>query len=220
MIKRSEQIKELFEEIGSAMKTKAVIYVIGGGVLLIRGLKPSTKDIDLVVDSKEDFEEVTNALRRIGFKAKKINRLYERFDLAYQLIREDFQIDLFCKKVCSKFQLSKNMKKRSEKLFSLAQLNVLLCSNEDIFLFKTMTERPGDIPDCVSLIQRGLEWNAVISELEHQVKSYGEDVWVTWIGERLDLLEKQGLNIPIMKEVDVLREKYFDDLEKRQRKKG
>lgn len=59
----------------------------------------------------------------------------------------------------------------------------------------------------------------MLSEMKYQIKNYGEDVWITWIGERLDLLEDQGLNIPIMREIDELRIKYFDGLEKRQARK-
>jgi len=219
VITRSDQIKNFFEEMQASMKKSANIYVIGGGVLLIRGMKSTTKDIDLVVDSEEEFEEANKVLQHLGFKTKKVSALYERFDLAYQLIRDEFQVDLFCRKVCSKFQLSKNMVERSEKILSIGKVNVFLCSNEDIFLFKTMTERPGDTSDCTGLIQKGLDWKVVLSEMKYQIKNYGKDIWITWIGERLDLLEDQGLNIPIMKDIDELRVKYFDELKKRQARK-
>jgi hypothetical protein len=219
MLTRFDEIKGLFGELQSAMKTGANIYVIGGGVLLMRGMKATTQDIDIVVDNKSEFEAINKALRAMGFKAKKLSALYEHFDLAFQLIRDDFQVDLFHRKVCSQFSLSKKMIERAEKILALGKVNVFLCSNEDVFLFKTMTERPGDLEDCTELIKKGLDWNAVLAEMKYQIENYGRDVWVTWIGERLDLLEDRGLNIPIMKEINILREKYFDDLEKRQARK-
>ncbi|MFH1916204.1 MAG: hypothetical protein ABIJ21_02985 [Nanoarchaeota archaeon] len=47
-----------------------------------------------------------------------------------------------------------------------------------------------------------------------QIRTSGNKVWITWIGERLDILEERGLNIPIMKDIDSLREKFFGDFEK------
>jgi hypothetical protein len=89
-----------------------------------------------------------------------------------------------------------------------------LCSNEDIFVFKTFTEREGDLQDCISLAQRGLDWNAIVNEIQSQIHHSGEDVWITWIGERLDLLMEKGLNIPVIDQIDKLRDTYFEELER------
>ncbi len=59
----------------------------------------------------------------------------------------------------------------------------------------------------------GLDWKIIIKELQNQIKQSKQDVWITWVGERLDLLEDKGLEIPIMNEFDKLRNKYFKDLE-------
>ena len=93
-------------------------------------------------------------------------------------------------------------------------IDVYLCSNEDIFVFKTFTEREGDLQDCISLAERGLKWNIILSELQSQVRHSGEDVWITWIGERLDILMEKGLNIPIMDQIDKFRDTYFEELER------
>jgi hypothetical protein len=55
-----EEIKSLFKEIDELLQEtpeteKLEIYVIGGIVLLKQGLKPATKDIDLVVLNVNDF---------------------------------------------------------------------------------------------------------------------------------------------------------------------
>jgi hypothetical protein len=219
LISKFKEIEELFHEIESKLDINIRLYAIGGAVLIERGLKPSTKDIDLVVDTKDEFTAINKALTKIGFEQKEISNAYEHFDLAHQLVRGDTQIDLFHKKVCSKFSLSKNMMKRAEKSLSKGKINMYLCSNEDIFLFKTMTEREGDLEDCISLAQTGLNWKTILQEMKHQIKNQGRDVWVTWIGERLDLLEDKGLNIPIMKEINKLREEYFNKLEERQKQR-
>ena len=211
MISNFSQIQALFEEIDEVMEKKAKAYVIGGTVLLQQGLKPATKDIDLVAANRTDFLEIEKALTRIGFSQHTPGKEYKRMNLSKLFQRENFRIDLFEKQVCGGFSLSNGMIRRARKL---KHLTVSLCSNEDVFLFKTMTEREGDLKDCESLIGSGINWKIILNELIDQINQSSKDVWVTWVGERLDLLEDRGLEIPIMREVNKLRLKFFDGLEK------
>ena len=107
------------------------------------------------------------------------------------------------------------MKQRAVEVLRLKHISLNICSHEDVFMFKTFTERDGDIEDCISLAKKELEWSIILEELKSQIKLSGNPVWITFVGERLDLLEERGLTIPIMKEINTLRENYFDELEKR-----
>ena len=107
------------------------------------------------------------------------------------------------------------MRKRAKKALMLPHIDLYLCSNVDIFVFKTFTEREGDLQDCIALAQRGLKWERILRELQSQVHHSGEDVWITWVGERFDLLVQRGLNIPIMDQIDKLRDTYFEELEQK-----
>jgi hypothetical protein len=78
-----------------------------------------------------------------------------------------------------------------------------------------MTERDGDLTDCESIVSSAVNWDIVLEEINAQIKDSKQDVWITWIGERLDILEERGVVIPIMKKINVLRDKYFKNLEKR-----
>lgn len=215
MIGDFKEIERLMGEIEQELDEKVSLFMIGGGTLLFQGLKPATKDIDLVVQEKGEFAVLEKALRRLGFEAKKPLFGYEHLDLSQIFVREDFRIDLFHHKICGAFSLSGEIIGRAQTVLRLTNLSFSLCSKEDVFLLKTMTEREGDLEDCLSLAKRGLNWEIILDELKRQIKSSGNKVWITWVGERLDLLEDKGLNIPIMREVDELREKYFDELEKR-----
>jgi hypothetical protein len=126
----------------------------------------------------------------------------------------DFRIDLFMKNVCGQLSLSKGIADRARKVFDFKNFEVFFCSNEDIFLFKTMTEREGDLSDCESIARSGILWKVILDEIKDQVKNSKKDIWVTWIGERLDILEERGVNIPILDEINKLREKFFDEFEK------
>ena len=78
-----------------------------------------------------------------------------------------------------------------------------------------MTEREGDLEDCINLAKKGLDWDIILHELKGQVKDSKKDVWITWIGERLDLLEDRGLAISIKKDIDKMTLAYYEALEKR-----
>jgi hypothetical protein len=222
MISNFKQIEELFNELDKVVKNKVSIYTIGGAVLLYQGLKSATKDIDLVVNEQKELIEIENALMKMGFVKNKVGDDYRNLNTHYLLVRGEFKVDMFVKKVCSKFSLSEHMIKRAKKVLELDKLSIFLCSNEDIFLFKTMTERDGDLEDCDSLARRAkheLDWGTVYNELLYQTKEYGEDVWITWVGERLDLLLERNIDIPIMDKINNLREDFFLKFEENQKGK-
>lgn len=219
MISSFKQIEELFKEIEKQLKRKVHVFAIGGTVLLQQGMKPATKDIDIITETKKEFDTFQIMLKLIGFRTKLPTTEYKHMNINQIFIREDFRIDLFYKTVCKGFSISKGMIKRANIVLELKNLKVFFCSNEDVFLFKTMTQREGDIEDCISLAQRGLDWKVILTELKKQIHTSGKDIWITWVGERLDMLEEKGLDIPIMKEVNKLRADYFKTYEKRSKKK-
>lgn len=215
MIESVDEIQNLFKEIdnflqGTPETEKLEICAIGGTVLLEQGLKPATKDIDLVVQNEHDFELFENALNTLGFKSTKPTPEYIHLNISQVLEREDFRIDLFQKTVCGKFSVTNSMVKRAREYLILERLAVYLCSNEDVFLFKTMTERSGDIEDCISLAKRGVEWEIILDELKNQIRLSGQNIWITWVGERLGILADDGLYIPILGEVERLSEEYYE----------
>lgn len=214
MITDFGQIEGLFKEIDGASVDKIRVFIIGGAVLLEQGLKVTTKDIDAVVETKQEFIKLQLALEKIGFKPQIPGKEYSRMNLSQIFQRGDFRMDLFEKEVCGRFSLSKGMMKRARKVMDLKSLDVHLCANEDVFLFKTMTDREGDLTDCESIVSAAVEWKAIIEELKSQIQSSKQDVWITWVGERLDLLEDRGMVIPILDEVDTLRDRFFDEFEK------
>ncbi len=216
MITKFDQIIDIFKELDKVLYNKVKVYTIGGAVLLERRLKTATKDIDIIVDTKEEFLGLQKALQKIGFVAKIPGKEYLHMNLNQIYQRGEYRIDLFEKEVCEKFSLTESMKSRAQKSIEFDHLTVFFCSNEDILLFKTMTEREGDLIDCESISVAGVDWKIILREIKAQIMQSKQDVWITWIGERLDLLEDRGVIIPIMDEINKLRNKYFDELEKRQ----
>ncbi len=215
MISNFKELEKLFEEIDRHLLHKVHFFVIGGAMLLYHRLKLVTKDIDMVVNDSREFLAAEETLKKIGFSGKIAEKEYKNMCLSQIFIREDFRIDLFHRTVCKGFVLSPAMQRRADKIIELKHLTVSLCSEEDVFVFKTFTEREGDLEDCIALAKKGLRWEVILEEIKNQVKISGHDVWITWIGERLDILEERGLNIPVMKQMNELREEFFIEYEKR-----
>ena len=219
MISDFKQIEELFGETDQQLTSTINIYIIGGAVLLYQGLKPATKDIDLILPNKESYNALLESLTSLGFKRKKPTETYKKMEINIILEKGDFRFDLFLQKVFKKISLTNKMKNRAINILKIKHLNVFLCSNEDIFIFKSMTTRKGDLEDCITLAKRGINWDIILKEVQSQIKHSGEEVWITWIGERLDILEDEGINIPIIKEINELRDNYFKQIEKNSNKK-
>ena len=173
MISKFEELNSLFEELDKSLTEKVHFYVIGGAVMLYYNLKTGTKDVDIIVDSSKEFRAVKDALKKMEFTAKVPTSEYKKFDISQIFMREDYRIDLFQKTVCNGFQLSDNMKKRSKKINELNNLRVFLCSTTDIFMFKTFTERDGDIDDCMSLAEIEIDKirNEFFNDLEKRQNS-------------------------------------------------
>ena len=212
MINDFKDIESFFKELNNSLEMPIAVYTIGGVVLLKRGLKPSTKDIDIIVSSKNEFIELQKILKFIGFTTSIPSKEYKNMNLSKIFQKGDFRIDLFEVEVCGKFSLTDEMKQRSEKVISLSNISVFLCSNEDIFLFKTMTDREGDISDCISIAKNELlDWDVILAELNNQIVLSGKNIWITWVGERFDILVDKKLDIPIISELNKLRIAYYDN---------
>ncbi len=210
MITTMQPVQGLFQELSPRLSTKINLYLIGGIVLLQQGLKGATKDIDIVVETKEEFVAFHDALEKDHFSPKIPRKGAEHMNLNQVFVRGELNIDLFQKEVCGKFALSPSMIQRAKPIFHFPNLDVFFCSNEDIFLFKNMTERDGDIDDCLALANMTLNYDVILEELLHQINQSKQDIWVTWVGERMDILEEKGAIIPIMAQLNQLRKAYIE----------
>ncbi len=156
-----EELDSLLEAVGSKIDSPINIYMIGGCALSFRGLKETTKDIDLIVTSKEDFNIFDNAMKERGFQS--MNETENEFYLTALAVykKEESRIDVFLKQVGKMIFLTKTMVERAEKYKEYNKMNVYLLSNEDIFLFKTMTSREGDVYDCDRIMRIGIDYNVI-----------------------------------------------------------
>lgn len=205
----STELDNWLELIGSKIKEHIKIYIIGGGALSFRGLKEATKDVDIIIKNQKEFDLFDETVKNAGFKLMTNieNEFYLTALAVY--IKEDSRIDVFLKEVGKMLTLTQSMIERAEHYKDYEKLSVYLLSNEDIFLFKLMTERAGDIFDCDRLMKEELNYNIIYNEALEQSKGRK---WFFWAYESLCKLEEHnGIRIPIKGKVFSLVKEYWKD---------
>ena len=205
-----EELDNLLAKIGDKINKKIRIYMIGGCALSFKGLKLATKDIDLIVTSKEDFNIFDNSMKESGFQSisETENDFYATALAVYR--KDESRIDVFLKTVGKMLILSQSMIKRAKEHKAYGNLTVYLVSNEDIFLFKAMTSREGDIYDCDRIIKEGIDYSIIFNEIVEQSKSGKK--WFFWVYESLCRLENHNeIKTPLKNKVFVLVKKYWNE---------
>ncbi|MBI4980101.1 hypothetical protein HZC30_00920 [Candidatus Woesearchaeota archaeon] len=154
-----------------------------------------TKDIDLVVLTKKEYDRLKSALVNLGYSCHEETfspNFYKTSIIVF--MKDDRRIDVFIKTVCSQLELTKEIQNRSERYAAWSNLEVRLVSSEDIFLFKSITDREKDVDDCRVLIGEGLDWKVIKQELHRQE---GKALWRFWVYEQLcRIRNKYGEIIP------------------------
>jgi hypothetical protein len=218
MITANNQIKELCNFINEeliAEDKQITFYLIGGGALMFYGAKASTKDIDIILKDDNDYNLTKQILEKIGFIPAQIEPEYENFELEFIYIKDKYRLDIFKKLVCGKLQLSQDMIKRSKTQLKLSNLTLNTLSLEDIFVFKSITEREGDIEDSSEIVKKGITWDLILKEINNQIKESKVEVWITFLNARLDILqERYNIQSPIKKQVEKLSKDFYIKLEK------
>lgn len=212
MIGASTEIDRFVEELSGAVHESVHLYLLGGGSMMYAGLKYFTKDIDLVVRTEHEYDVCVEAMKRMGFRSIRPGAGYSRMNLSDMLERDDgYRIDIFNDRVCGKLRLSDGMVSRSSERVRHGDVVLSSCAMEDILIFKSITERDGDLEDSKAIIMGTMvDWNVFLTELEEQIET-GEDVWITWIADRLWLLRKDaGLSIPVLDRVIRMADDYLE----------
>lgn len=204
------ELDGLLVKVGSKIEKPIKIYMIGGCALSFKGLKAATKDIDIILASNKDFEIFDKSMKENSFESAsdKESEFYATALAVYK--KDESRIDVFLKQVGKMLILSESMMKRAEKYKEYGNLAVYLVSNEDIFLFKSMSAREGDISDCDRIMKQGLNYNIVYDEIVEQSKRGRK--WFFWMYESLCRLENyNGIKTPIKKKVFALIKKHWKD---------
>lgn len=192
-----ENQQKLFGDIGKILKKRIKCFVIGGSAMLYYGAKAVTKDIDLVLDNKEDFDNFLKILKEIEFKVKNPEMLYFGKENKPALMERGLErVDVFCREVIT-FKLSEPMIDRIKMVYEYGNLIVNVVSPEDIILLKSATERAGDRADALELTKRfNIKWDIIIKEAMNQTE-LDKPLFVVFLYEfLLELKEDFKAEIP------------------------
>jgi hypothetical protein len=212
----SSYIRAELERIGQQLDAPLTVFLIGGGAMAFRGLKETTKDIDLIVSSGDDLRQLQAVLLELGYDiVQEPDDAYEALGAQRILENDDgCRIDVFNQQVIDKLMVSPGIRERSEQYLDPGHLVVELVSPEDIFLFKAVAGRVDDIEDMFSLVQTGLEFDIVEAELEMQVELLEQELFVTYVNEALaDLTEEHNVTTPLHDPVAEITERVYEELE-------
>mgnify|MGYP000052899988 CR=1 FL=1 len=212
----SSYIRSELERIGQGLEEPLTVFLIGGGSMAFRGLKDTTKDIDLIVASGNDLGQLQAVLVELGYDiVREPDEAYEALGAQRILENDDgCRIDVFNRQVIDKLVLSDGIRERSERYLDPGNLVVELVSPEDIFLFKAVAGRVDDVEDMFSLLQTGLDFDVVETELAAQIELLEQELFVTYVNEALsDLTERHNVTTPLHDPVAEITERVYEELE-------
>ena len=197
-----ESLEQFFEKVGDSVRIPLTIYLIGGCNMNLRNMKPATKDVDIVLLNQKELLAFKEAVQQMNYAIDE--ELFQ--EAVYQdavIVFKDksgSRIDVFVKIICNQLQLSEGMIKRSKEYKTYEKVKVMLVSSEDIFLFKSLTDREQDINDCFVFIDAGLDWDIIIKEC---VDQHRENVkWIFWLYEQICRIEDtKGISIPKKRDI-------------------
>jgi hypothetical protein len=172
-IRGQEAIRTEFASLDYDLDGQITTYLMGGGAMTFRGLKNGTRDLDLLVESRSDFDRLRELLYNRGYENVQ-NPVDEYASLGAALMLDkdgECRFDIFDREVIRKLRLSDGMKDRAEDVFAGSSLRIRALSNEDIFLFKGVAGRSRDPDDMARMVQagRGLNFDVIANELREQL---------------------------------------------------
>jgi predicted nucleotidyltransferase len=185
-----DSIKQVFDDIGVALKIPVHGLLIGGGAMSLKGIKDVTKDVDIVIVDDTEFREFLSCTYKLGFKDRtSVSPGYGDLEAVVLENDEEFHIDLFRTSICRKFRIHEEIMERAEHFGSFGNLTISLMSNEDLFISKSTTERDRDLEDMYTMYLIGLDERIIIKEMAIQ-DSITKFLWEAFMGVKLDELEE------------------------------
>ncbi len=215
-----EYIARELNRVDEVLTEKLSIYLLGGAVMAMNGLKPGTKDIDVIVKDKRCHRILVRSLEKCDYYSLQSQDLCVPYrDLSAIALQniEGFRWEIFIKYVAKKLALTDGMELRAGKIYSGKKLTVFRLSNEDMFLMKGMTERDRDLEDMALIARSDINYDIVLEECMNQSKRDRRgNIWEASLYEKCEeLREKYGIDVPIRKKLGKISEEKMIKAEKK-----
>lgn len=213
-----QQQEEMLIAIGNILSKRLQVYAIGGTAMMLRGIKNSTLDIDLVFNNKTDREEFMNALRKLGAKESDVTLVYGlKNNTPLMLEFNNCRFDMFMNKIITS-TFSDAMKERAKHTHEFGNLIIKVADLNDILIMKSATSREKDIDDIVAISNKNhIDWEIIVDEAKEQVR-LGNETAILGLGEKLEKLTNQKL-IMVPKEIlDALWKLFKEQIKNKSKK--
>lgn len=181
-----EEIEGVLGDISAGLASPVEGYIIGGLAMMRHGIKVATKDIDIVFSKRGDALKFVKALEKTGFRdtapvirRNKMHKNNWRMEGPGKM-----RFDVFFRTVCNCLAVTIAMGRRASAYPLRGKLALKVISPEDIFLFKSVTDREDDLADMRMVAGMGLDWNIIEKELRSQ-----PDFW-KWVAHHYVKLEE------------------------------
>lgn len=180
-LKKETNATELFtllESLATFVEEKVQMYALGGTALTILGLKQSTLDIDINIDSSKQYQYICELFKRIGFKKIGGIRWLTQEGLAFDLFYGSDILGTALRPDC--LELSKFIK-------SFGNIDLYTLSLYDIIISKLARGDERDFNDIRNILEKEK------IDLQKLTERYLETMDVSVVGQYkqklLDLIE-------------------------------
>jgi len=219
--------EKFFEEIGRVLEREVRVYLFGGACMVLRGLKDGTKDIDIVVPTREEYDALIEALKKLGYRSRVEFEVKRRVGADRPVAvfeKEDSpNVDLYTRVIAGKLMLSRTMLRRAE-IRRYGNLILYLASNEDVVLLKLVSNRTRDLLDielAVKKLRTRLNWNTVLEELAIQERLVNRHFCFLVLQTIQALEERLRIKIPIKSKLERVVEIHLTEImEEKEKKEG
>lgn len=204
-----EYIEKELDKLEKTIKTPVKVYVVGGYVMAYQKLRAGTKDLDVIVETRDKAEILAKGLGAAEYSllpSGTLTKEYQALGATAYENADGFRWEIFKKIVANKLALSPDMKTRSKMIRQGRKLQVSILSNEDIFLMKGVTDRDRDLEDMSLLARAGVNYDSVFKECVSQSDRTGK-LWEIGLHDKCEELEeKYDVRVPITKKLQRIAE--------------
>lgn len=220
-----EYIRTEFAGLDNSLSKKLRVFVLGGAVMAMEGLKDGTRDIDVLTEDKKNQQILVEGLEKCHYhllQSQDLSKAYQELSATSLENLDRFRWEIFIKYVAKKLALSRTMANRAVKMYRGKMLSVFRLAKEDLFLLKGMTERERDLEDMFLLAQSGIDYDIVFDECKRQSESDERgNVWEASLNEKLKELENSyGIHVPFRKALEKIAEEKMIDQSSSEREPG
>lgn len=203
----------IFGDVGRLLDRPVRMYLLGGENMRMKGIKGSTKDCDMVVPDRNDFDLICGILiQKLGYARMAPT---EYADEDRRLRPSDIlvcpgrpRMDMFAVDIMGAAVLTEEMERAADHVWC-GSLDMGIIRNEHIFLLKAVAGRHGDIHDMALLVRGassipgvsytfdwGVVWNEILRQEEANPLGFPTGMVLDQIS---DMARHEGIRAPIEK---------------------